>query len=237
MVRGIDVSHYNGEVDWAGVARLGIEFAFAKATQGDDVIDAKFESNWKGMRDTGILRGAYHFIGLPSGNDDVHRQIDHFIATVGPLLPGDLPPALDLEDGDSPERWRQLIQSDRERALAVVRELIVYTTQQFDGIKPILYTGNFWWGQLGDPGRDEMPFGEFPLWFAQYPKVAPKSFGKGPKRIPRVWRPQWNFWQFSSSGKLPPAIQGNVDLDAFNGALEDLYKLCLPPAGVKEQTG
>jgi GH25 family lysozyme M1 (1,4-beta-N-acetylmuramidase) len=183
--RGIDVSHHNGVIDWPSAAALGVTFAFAKATEGGDpshssYTDQTFATNWQAMRDAGVIRGAYHFIGLPLAgtpmsqwNDDLHRQIDHFLQTVGPLEPGDLPPALDLEDGDSPVGWRQLIQSDRAAALAIVRELILYTTLQIQPAKPIIYTGSFWWSELGDPDPviDNMPFGDYPLWFAQYPKV------------------------------------------------------------------
>src|SRR5260370_27094133 len=204
------------------------------------------------MRDAGVIRGGYHFIGLPLGstarsqwNGDLHRQIDHFLETVGPLAPGDLSPVLDLENGDSPERWRSLIQSDRRAALAIVRELIVYTTLQIQPAKPIIYTGSFWWSDLGDPDPviDNMPFGNYPLWFAQYPKVNDQgeasSFDEylnagSPRHIPKVWggpaHPRWAMWQFSAFGKLVPAVKGFVDLDVFNGDLDQLKALTTSPA-------
>jgi GH25 family lysozyme M1 (1,4-beta-N-acetylmuramidase) len=269
LIAGIDVSHDNGVIDWPRVPGLGVTFAFAKATQGADpskpwYTDKMFATNWPAMQDAGIIRGAYHFIGLPltttpkgQWNDDLHRQIDHFLATVGPLGPNDLPPVLDLENGDSPQRWRQLIQSDREGALGIVRELIQYTTEQLDPVKPILYTGSFWWSDLGDPDADAdgMPFGDYVLWFAQYPSVhtpgaLPRSSGATdqgeassfdeysatpslssglPKHIPKVWggpaNPRWNIWQFSSFGSLAPAVTGFVDLDVFNGNLDQLNAL------------
>src|ERR1700737_3115624 len=109
---GIDVSHHNGVIDWPRAATLGVTFAFAKATEGCDrshssYTDRTFATNWQAMRDAGVIRGAYHFIGLPldttprsQWTGDLHRQIDHFLETVGPLAPGDLPPVLDLENGD-----------------------------------------------------------------------------------------------------------------------------------------
>ena len=117
-----------------------------------------FAGNWPAMKAAGIIRGAYHFVGLPlpstspsNWNDDIHSQVDHSLAAIGPLQSGDLPPALDFEDGDSPARWKALISSNRAGALAIVREFIAYTTAQLGGTKPIIYTGNFWWGELGDP--------------------------------------------------------------------------------------
>jgi GH25 family lysozyme M1 (1,4-beta-N-acetylmuramidase) len=225
------------------VAQTGIQFAFAKASQGADAskswyTDPTFARNWQGMKDAGVVRGAYHFIGLPLAAtpkarwvEDLKRQIDHFLETVGPLDPGDLPPTLDLEDGDSPQRWKQLVASDRSGAIGIVRDLIQYATEQLNGTKPILYTGSFWWSLLGDPSEGEMPFGDYRLWFSQYPSVR-KGGGQAesfeectqrvPKRIPRVWGTKWSFWQFSSAGRLAPAIGGPVDLDVFNGDFEAL---------------
>lgn len=262
-LRGIDVSHNNGVVDWARVVRAGIDFAFAKATEGGDAskpwyTDSMFATNWAAMKTAGITRGAYHFIGLPlastpraSWNDDLHSQIDHFLETVGPLDDGDLLPVLDLEDGDSPMRWQQLFSTDLAAAKAIVRELIEYTTSQL-GQAPILYTGSFWWNQLKDPDSSEMPFGDCPLWFAQYPRVhrpmplpgpagttdlgEVSSFdeynatlsGQRPLHIPKVWggpaAPKWNIWQFTSFGKVP-GLTGFVDLDVLNGVEDDLAKL------------
>jgi lysozyme len=268
-IHGIDVSHNNGKINWPSVAGMGISFAFAKATEGSDATkpwytDPTFLTNWQAMKDAGLVRGAYHFVGLPligtpkaTWNDDLHRQIDHFLNVVGPLDDDDLSPALDFEDGDSPQRWQQLIQSDRQGALAIVRELIAYTQLQLNGRMPIIYTGNFWWGELGDPDpqSDSMNFGACPLWFAQYPRVhqpaslpgspgltdqgeaanfdeyeANPSLSTGnPAHIPKVWggaqNPQWSFWQFSSFGILPPGVAGYVDLDVFNGSLDDLSEL------------
>jgi len=131
---------------------------------------------------TGIVRGAYHFIGLPlpstaeaNWSDDIHSQVDHFLEVVGPLEAGDLPPALDFENGDSPSRWRALIESNLLGAFSIVREFITYTTAQLGGSLLIIYTGNFWWRDpvLGvgnpDPDADNFPFSSFPLWFSQYP--------------------------------------------------------------------
>jgi len=231
--RGIDVSHHNGTMDWSKVAQAGISFAFAKASQGADPgkDDQTFSDNWQGMKEAGIVRGAYHFIGLPSAstppsqwNDELHKQIDHFLGLVGPPQAGDLPPTLDFEDGDSPARWKALIASNRTAALSTVREFITYTATQLRGTLPIIYTGNFWWGELGnpDPLQDSMPFSAYPLWLAQYPtgmhnpsplpgpqgstdqgeardftEYAAHLDGHQPLHIPKVWgAPGAPVWKF-----------------------------------------
>lgn len=92
-IRGIDVAHWEPQVDWARLRAQDIRFAFIKATQAD-FADSMFESHWAGARRAGILRGAYHFI---DPRVDGRRQAEAFLRTVK-LEPGDLPPVLDLED-------------------------------------------------------------------------------------------------------------------------------------------
>ena len=104
LLHGIDVSNWQGSVDWGGHARSGVAFAFAKATEGGDFTDRWFARNWDGMRESWIVCGAYHF-ARPKG--DPGEQARHFLRAVraaGGLRRGDLI-ALDLEttDGQRPE--------------------------------------------------------------------------------------------------------------------------------------
>ena len=73
---GIDVSHFQGEVDWGAVAAAGVRFAFIKATEGLDDVDPRFAQNWQGSRAAGLLRGAYHFL---HPNLDARQQAAHFL--------------------------------------------------------------------------------------------------------------------------------------------------------------
>jgi lysozyme len=61
-VQGIDVSRWQGKIDWASVAAAGKQFAFIKATEGGDHIDPRFLENWHGAKQAGLVRGAYHFV-------------------------------------------------------------------------------------------------------------------------------------------------------------------------------
>lgn len=164
--RGIDVSHNDNDgnpIMWSSVGPFGIDFVIMKASEGAGFTDPQFHNNWPGVKAAGLVRGAYHMIGFvdPTTNsawrDVVHRQVDRFPGIVGPPQSGDLPPALDIEDLNSPAGWKNLIQKDRSSALAVVREYITYTTSQLNGINPILYTGSFWWSELADPDPGTMP--------------------------------------------------------------------------------
>src|SRR5918993_881303 len=93
---GIDVSHFQGHVDWQAVKAAGCDFAFAKATEGAGVTDPFFAANWAGMQAAGLPRGAYHFFRAA---EPAAQQAAHFLSTAG-FEPGDLPPVLDIELND-----------------------------------------------------------------------------------------------------------------------------------------
>src|SRR5258706_5555779 len=96
-VKGLDVSHYQGAIDFAKLKAAGYKFAFMKATEGTGYTDEKFKTNWANAKSTGVLRGAYHFF-RPSY--DGVAQAKHFVSVMGALHDGDLPPVLDLEVQD-----------------------------------------------------------------------------------------------------------------------------------------
>jgi len=94
-VWGVDVSNWQGDIDWPVMAREGMDFVFIKATEGQAFTDARFAENWQGSREAGLLTGAYHFL---SGSSTGAKQAAHFIATV-PREAGMLPPVIDIEVG------------------------------------------------------------------------------------------------------------------------------------------
>jgi GH25 family lysozyme M1 (1,4-beta-N-acetylmuramidase) len=193
---GIDVSHWDGVINWDAVAGAGIVFAFAKATEGTTFHDSRFDFNYAEMARVGILRGAYHF-GRPGTN--AVAQADFFVNSVNPNL-GDLFMCLDLEttDGRSPSQvwsWTQ----------EFVAEVLNLT-----GFAPFIYTSrSFWISGVGNP-RDNLGC---PLWVAHWNVDWPS--------IPDAW-PDWTCWQYTSNGSVP-GISGRVDLDTFNGQTSDLW--------------
>lgn len=90
---GIDVSAYQGRIDWGEVADDHISFAYIKATEGGDFIDQRFAANWRSARKAGVARGAYHFFSLCSSG---LAQARNYLTTV-PADPTALAPAVDLE--------------------------------------------------------------------------------------------------------------------------------------------
>lgn len=93
-VQGLDVSSYQKHVDWKSVAQTGqYAFVFIKATEGKSYKDAYFQANWRGTKEQGLLRGAYHFYtDYRTGTE----QANNYISMV-PKEAGMLPPVLDLE--------------------------------------------------------------------------------------------------------------------------------------------
>lgn len=190
---GIDVSKWQGTVDWKSVQQAGIAFAFARATYGISEVDSCFSENWQGMQEAGITRGAYHFF---LAADDPAQQADFFIRTVGSLGADDLPPVIDVEAA-----------SGVNSNLAASVQTWLSTVEQGLGRKPIIYTAPSFWNQNLTGG-----FGDYPLWVAEYGVSSPKPVNG--------WA-NWTFWQYSSTGQMG-GVSGSVDLDYFSGTLQTL---------------
>ena len=191
-VRGIDVAHYQGTVDWKQVCQSGIVFAIAKATDGITYTDPEFATNWAGIKAAGLVRGAYHFF---EPVDDATSQAQNFLSAVQ-LAPGDLPPVLDVEIRPSTVSTSQLW-SGVATWLQVV--------EQHTGRTPMIYTSPTFW----DSNSPDLALTKYPLWLADY--------ASQPK-LPNGWT-TWHLWQFSQSGSVS-GVTGAVDLDEFNGTLE-----------------
>ena len=217
MLRGIDVSHYQGSVDWAKVAAVpGMTFACAKATEGTSYIDKEFAANWRGMYSAGLVRCAYHF-ARPGSN--ATAQATFFVKTVngaGGFASGTktLQLMLDLEqtDGEKPAD-----------VFAWTQEFVA-ALKRLTGRPAIMYTGHYFWtGSVGDPS-DNL---DCPLWIASYN-------GATPPKVPQAWT-SYTFWQYGTNGAAAPGgtaatipgISGNsVDVDAFAYSEDTLLKFC-----------
>jgi len=136
---GIDVSAHQDVIDWRRVAKDGITFAYIKATEGGDFTDDRFDENWRGAREAGLDRGAYHYFTLCTpGADQARRFLD-----VAPPDGEALPPAVDLELAGncrarpSPaEVTEQLVDFIRLVEEAWGRELVLYVGDDFRALVP-----------------------------------------------------------------------------------------------------
>lgn len=202
-VHGIDVSKHQETIDWQRVdsmksAGVEIRFAFIKASEGITRQDEAFRKNWKAVRETGIIRGAYHFY-YPSR--DAKKQANNFIAQVK-LSKGDLPPVVDIEHSNGKSKKH------------ICQNLSVYLKEieKHYGVRPILYTNlTFYNTYLAGE------FDEYPLWVSYYTTK---------ERFTENCSHDWSFWQHSETGQVD-GIKGKVDFNVFNGSISELKDMCV----------
>ncbi|MGQ7791617.1 glycoside hydrolase family 25 protein [Faunimonas sp. B44] len=194
-VQGIDVSKYQGDIDWVAVRNAGTKFAFIKATEGGDHVDSRFYDNWEGARRAGVPRGAYHFMYWCR---PAIEQAFWFTQAV-PYDPSALPPVLDLEwNGHSINCPKKL---PREQALEKIR-IMLAEMQAHTGKQPIIYTDITF--------HREVLEGEFPHHHFWLRSVAAEPHERYNGR-------RWALWQFTATGRVP-GIKGPVDRNAFVGS-------------------
>lgn len=202
-VRGIDISHYQDNIDWdklrnALINDTPIRFMFVKATEGTDIIDENFNQNFYNARKNGIIRGAYHFFSLKS---DAKKQARLFCKIVQ-LENNDLPPVLDVE----------LRPTDGYSVKKLQREVLTWLNivEKHYGVTPILYTNySFKMSYLNTP-----EFDKYPYWIAHYYEQELKYKGK------------WAFWQHTDAGHVD-GIKGYVDVNLFNGNYQNLMDMTI----------
>jgi GH25 family lysozyme M1 (1,4-beta-N-acetylmuramidase) len=192
-VEGVDVSEFQGAINWPQAHGAGIAFGIARVSDGVQHLDPTFHANWNGMKAAGVIRGTYQFF---RASEDPIAQANLLVAQMGALEPGDLPPTADVEvfDGQS--------------AATLVARLQAWVNQvrARTGVNPIIYTAPGFWDQFRAtiPGTD--------LWVADWFVRAPVN--------PVGWSSH-RFWQYVDNGHVP-GIPAVVDRDRWNGSLADL---------------
>jgi lysozyme len=210
VMEGVDVSHYNGTVNWKQVRASGRTFAYAKATDGTILVDPTFAQNYAGIKAAGLVRGAFHT--FHAGLDGT-SQANHFMSTIGTRQPGDLPPALDVEGTVVGQSLSQVYPGSAPVPLSTVQAEIGQWTAQVKaatGRTPIVYSPPSLLSQVLGSGTSG-----YLLWIANWGVTCP-SLPAGAH--------QWAFWQYSGTGAVP-GIPGQVALDRFNGTLAGLKSL------------
>jgi GH25 family lysozyme M1 (1,4-beta-N-acetylmuramidase) len=203
-VKGIDVSYYQGSINWASVKAAGVEFAFIRVSDGTGFEDPNFDTYWAGSRANGIVHGAYQFF---RPGQDVIAQADLLLSKIGNTIAADdLPPVLDVEAADG---------LSAAQVGAKVKQWVDHVTAAL-GRPPIVYTGYYFWrdsvGSLDESAS--------PLWHAQYTSAACPL-------IADTWS-TWAFWQYTSTGTVA-GISGSVDVDRWNGDMAALTAFLGPP--------
>ncbi|MFC7219028.1 GH25 family lysozyme [Streptomyces polyrhachis] len=209
-VQGIDVSHWQGAINWNSVRGSGIQFAWTKATEGTSYKDSRFSANYSGAYYAGVIRGAYHF-ARPNSSSGATQA--NFFASNGGAWSRDnltLPGVLDIENNPSGAMCYGLSQTSmRSWILDFYNTYKARTTRDV-----VIYTSPSWWntctgGWSGMATRS-------PLWVAHWTSnhtpTKPTGFTA------------WTVWQYTSSGSVP-GVAGNVDRDKFNGDRSRLLAL------------
>lgn len=193
-IKGFDVSHHQGDIQWQSISPQEFKFVYLKATEGGDFKDRKFQDNWLKAREQGFLVGAYHFYRLCR---DGQIQAQNFIETV-PKKTDSLPPVIDLEyDSTCINTYT------REQLLKEIQVMHDQLYQHY-GLQPIFYTSKAFYNiVLVDK------FKQTPLWIREY-QGQPELKGN----------PKWTFWQHTSQGQIK-GIPTLVDLNVFQGSEQD----------------
>jgi lysozyme len=206
---GIDISKWQGNIDWDLVTKDPQNVKFAICRTGDgSIIDKTFEKNITEAYKKELIVGSYHFFRFRNNIKDVLTQAeatcDMLLKAVGnPLPPGILPPTLDVEEGG-----QNLSEEERTDQLLSCLEKM----KELTNLTPILYTFPSYWNSLFKKTGNQ--FTQYFPWIAHV-----NSKIENPTKINGF--SDWLIWQFSHTGKIQ-GIKGNVDLNWWNGSLTDV---------------
>ncbi|MDD4096568.1 MAG: GH25 family lysozyme [Oscillospiraceae bacterium] len=200
-IRGVDVSNYQGEIDWALLGNQDVSFAFIKATEGSTFVDASFSRNWEAAQKTDLRVGAYHFFSYDSPGI---TQAENFIRIVTPF-DGMLPPVVDVEfygDKESNQPAKEVVTEE-------LRAMLLELESQY-GVRPIIYATKVTYHLYIE---DE--FSDYPLWIREV-WFSPDECGKY----------DWTFWQYTNREKLE-GYSGDeefIDMNVFFGTRREFYE-------------
>ena len=198
-VKGVDVSHYQGEISWEVLAAEDLDFAYIKATEGSSFVDDRFAQNWEESSKTTLYTGAYHSAGA--------TQAAHYIATVGELS-GRLLPVVDVEYyGD---KWTN--PPEKETVVKELQDMLSILEEEY-GQKPMLYTTyEVYYKYLAEDFR------EYPLWIRNV-YFSPDVDMRG----------DWTMWQYSDTETLNgyQGEEKYIDCNVFFGTEEELKQFIL----------
>jgi lysozyme len=195
-LRGLDVSRWQGEIDWRAVAASGYRWVYIKATEGRTGVDPLFAKNLAGARAAGLVVGAYHF-WWPERDAVVQAQ--HFAKVARPFQPGDLPPCLDVEMENNLEG----------RELDARLQALIDEVKKLWGVTPVIYSSRRVYSEWGLTAGSECPFWMV-SWSSKERLVAPF--------------PRWTFWQTGPASGVPGILE-EVDRNLFCGGEAELRTL------------
>ncbi|MCM1007688.1 MAG: glycosyl hydrolase family 25 [Ruminococcus flavefaciens] len=194
-VFGVDVSNYQGDIDWNILEEQGVRFAFIKATEGSGHVDESVRQNLERASETDIKLSAYHFFSFDSAGE---TQAENFISVVS-ADEIDMPPVVDIEYYADKRKNKP----SKEEAENILRPLLS-GLEEYYGVKPIIYTTLPVYCRYVKEN-----FSDYPLWI--------RSVNFEPDLI------NWKFWQYCDGGELE-GYNGDekcIDFNVYNGTEEE----------------
>lgn len=195
-IRGVDVSSYQGDIDWKEISTNNIRFAFVKATEGSTFVDSHFKTNWTKANSTKLYVGAYHFFSFESSG---MTQANNYISTVGELTTYNLPPVIDVEYYNKKMDVSVSNVRNELSAMAVMLE-------DYYGKKPILYVTKETYNDIVLNN-----FNNYKIWI------------RGVYEEPNYLEDdEWSFWQFSNRHVLDgySGQERYIDMNVYNGTFD-----------------
>lgn len=196
-VNGVDVSAYQGQVDWDTLSSQDIDFAYIKATEGSTFKDSCFEYNWKEAGETDLRIGAYHFFSFESSGE---KQAANFIDSVD-AIPMMLPPVIDVEYYG---KYQNEDDIDVVEIRAELRNMINILKEEY-GVNPVLYVSEETYNTIV-----AQEFTDCDIWYRSV-------YGKIDGDL------DWTFWQYSNRHRLN-GYEGEepfIDMNVFYGTKEE----------------
>ncbi|MEG0894901.1 MAG: GH25 family lysozyme [Oscillospiraceae bacterium] len=199
-VRGVDVSAYQGKIEWKQLASQDISFAFIKATEGSSFVDKCFGYNYTEAQKTNLRIGAYHFFSFDS---EGKTQAENFISTVD-KIDNMLPPVVDFEFYADKKKNPPDAKATREQLNILLLQL-----ENHYGVKPIIYATQKSYSMYLDGYYDD-----YDLWIRNVITLPTVSNSR-----------EWTFWQYTNRKRLKgySGEEKYIDVNVFNGTIEEFY--------------
>lgn len=191
-IEGMDVSVFQGGIDFAQAREDGIEAVYIRASFGEQGVDETFRQNYAAASASGVAFGFYHYLEARTP-DGARLEAEHFAGVIGSLSYA-CRPALDYEDKEG-------LDSAQATALALA---FLERLEELLGEKPMIYVND------SDAAELEAPLADYPLWLAEWDVEAP-DLSVTP------WE-QWTGWQYTDEGQVR-GVQTPVDRDRFTSGI------------------
>ena len=203
LIPGIDVSQWQGYIDFNRVSQNGVEIVYIRAGEGASYTDPFFERNYAGAKTAGLKVGAYYYV--TARNSSQARLQAHAFAS---LLSGktfDCHPAMDFED----------LAGLDDAQVQTIAKVFLESLEAYTGKKPVIYS------DISNARRLDASFSSYPLWAAEY--------GSDAVEDPLYWG-WWSGWQYTDAGRVD-GINGRVDRNYFTSTILDTSGLVSPNPG------